>query len=70
VVELQSEELVHRGVRYRVQAMQAHRWRWQVEPPMSVLGLHSEDGELAGTRQDAIKAARHAIDAQTRHFDS
>ena len=68
-----SEEQDHRGIRYRVLSMSLHqgtgrRWKWEVAPPASVQGLWPESGELEGNREDAVRAAKLAIDTQTRHF--
>ena len=70
-----SEEQDHRGIRYRVLATSlgkgpARRWKWEVAPPASVQGLKAESGELEGNREDAVRAAKLAIDSQTRHFSS
>lgn len=64
-----NEEQNHRGIRYRVRALQARRWKWEVEPPAAVLGLKAESGELDGERDDAVRAAKMAIESQTRQFD-
>lgn len=64
-----SDEQSHRGIRYRVRALQPRRWKWDVEPPAAVRGLKAQSGELEGDRDDAIRAARFAIDSQTRQFD-
>jgi hypothetical protein len=66
-----SDEQDHRGIRYRVHALSlgpARRWKWEVAPPVSVQGLRAESGELEGSREDAVRAAKLAIEAQTRHF--
>ncbi len=63
-----NDEHNHRGIRYRVRALQARRWKWEVEPPAGVLGLKAESGELDGDREDAVTAAKTAIEGQTRHF--
>jgi hypothetical protein len=63
-----NDEQSHRGIRYRVRALQARRWKWEVEPPVAVLGLRAESGELDGDRDDAVKAAKLAIESQTRPF--
>lgn len=68
-----SDEQDHRGIRYRVRALSLgrgamRRWKWEVEPPVSVVGLKIESGELKGNREDAVRAAKLAIDTQTRHL--
>jgi hypothetical protein len=67
-----SDEQDHRGIRYRVRALSlnqgARRWKWEVEPPVSVVGLKLESGELEGNREDAVRAAKAAIDTQTRQL--
>jgi hypothetical protein len=66
-----SDEQDHRGIRYRVRALAhgaARRWKWEVEPPVSVVGLRLESGELEGNREDAVRAAKLAIETQTRQL--
>lgn len=63
-----NEDQSHRGIRYRVRSLQARRWKWEVEPPAAVLGLKPESGELDGDRDDAVRAAKMAIESQTRQF--
>ena len=69
-----SDEQDHRGIRYRVHALSldrgpARRWKWEVEPPAAVLGLKPQSGELEGNRDDAVRAAKTAIETQTSQFD-
>ena len=68
-----GDEQDHRGIRYRVHALSlergpARRWKWEVEPPAAVRGLKAQSGELEGNREDAVRAAKLAIDAQTGQF--
>jgi hypothetical protein len=70
--KIMSDEQDHRGIRYRVHALNrgpARRWKWEVEPPVAVRGLKAQSGELEGNRDDAVRAAKLAIDAQTGHFE-
>jgi hypothetical protein len=42
------------------------QWKWEIEPPLSVKGLHPESGIVDGSESDARQAAKKAIDQQTR----
>jgi hypothetical protein len=64
------EEQDHRGIRYRVRVLSTQRWRWEVEPPAGVLGLTFQSGELDGERDDAVRAAKNAIESQTGQFEN
>ncbi len=63
-----SDELNHRGIRFRVRSLQTRRWKWEVEPPAAVRGLSAQSGELEGDRDDAVRAAKLAIETQTSQF--
>ena len=53
-----------RGIHYSITAAGARRWKWTVEPPESVQGLHIASGEVRGQVRDAIVAAYREIDHQ------
>ena len=61
-----NNELIHRGIVYAVTQMPDLQWRWEIEPPLSVKGLHPESGIVGGSENDARQAAKRAIDQQTR----
>ena len=61
-----SNELIHRGIVYSVMQMPDRHWRWEIEPPLCVRGLHPESGVVDGSEGDARQAAKKAIDRQTR----
>jgi hypothetical protein len=63
------EEQDHHGIRYRVHVLGVRRWRWEIEPPSGVLGLRFQCGELEGEPEDAVRAAKHAIESQTGQFE-
>jgi hypothetical protein len=63
------EEQDHRGIRYRVRVLSARRWHWEVAPPFGVLGLRFQCGELEGGHDDAVRAAKNAIERQTGQFE-
>jgi hypothetical protein len=63
------EEQDHHGIRYRVRVLGVRRWRWEVEPPAGVLGLRFQCGELEGEPEDAVRAAKNAIERQTGQFE-
>ena len=63
------EEQDHHGIRYRVRVLGARRWHWEIEPPFSVLGLRFQCGDLEGGHDDAVRAAKNAIERQTRQFE-
>jgi len=54
----------YRGIHYSIKAAGARRWKWTVEPPESVQGLHTASGEVRGQVRDAIVAAYREIDQQ------
>lgn len=54
----------YRGIHYSIKAAGARRWKWTVEPPESVQGLHAASGEVRGQVRDAIVAAYREIDQQ------
>ena len=56
----------HCGVVFSVKPVGVRRWQWAVSPPTCVLGLSEETGEVDGERDDAIRAARKAIETQAR----
>ncbi len=64
------EEQDHRGIRYRVRILGARRWHWEIEPPFGVLGLRFQCGELEGGHEDAVRAAKNAIESQTGQFEN
>jgi len=55
----------YRGIHYSINAAGSRRWKWTVEPPESVQGLHVASGEVRGQVRDAIVAAYREIDQQT-----
>ena len=61
-----NNELIHRGIVYSVIQMPDLQWRWEIDPPLSVKGLHLESGVVDGSEHDARQAAKRAIDQQTR----
>jgi hypothetical protein len=58
-------ETKHRGIGFSVVEFGENRWRWTLHPRM-VPGTLSkiESGELFGKREDAVAAAKKAIDAK------
>ena len=54
----------YRGIHYSIKAAGARRWKWTIEPPESVQGLHVASGEVRGQVRDAIVAAYREIDQQ------
>ncbi len=60
-----GEKLQHRGVVYSIRRLAGQRWRWAVEPPACVVGLKQEQGEVEGSQDEALRAARAAIERQT-----
>ena len=54
----------HHGIAFSVQQAGIGLWKWAIHPPQSVQGLRALSGELAGDRDDAIAAAKRAIEAQ------
>lgn len=61
-----SSEHSHRGIFYTVVQMSDLQWKWEIEPPLCVKGLHAESGIVDGSEPDARQAAKRAIDRQTR----
>jgi hypothetical protein len=59
---------IHRGIGYSLHNLGARRWRWEVSPPASVLGLRFASGEVEGELRDADIAAQSSIEEQTGHF--
>ena len=57
---------IHRGIVYSVIQLPDHQWKWEIDPPQSVKGLHPESGLVDGSESDARLAAKKAIDQQTR----
>jgi hypothetical protein len=58
----------HRGIGYSIRSIGARRWRWEVSPPLSVLGLRPESGEIDGELRDAETAAQFVIEQQTGQY--
>jgi hypothetical protein len=54
----------HRGVAYVVKEIASSLWEWSIFPPDCVKGFMPTSGVTAGTRSNAIEAARREIDAQ------
>jgi hypothetical protein len=54
----------YRGIHYSIKAAGLRRWKWKVEPPESVQGLHAASGEVRGPVRDAVVAAYREIDQQ------
>jgi hypothetical protein len=54
----------HRGVAYAVKVIAPCLWQWSVFPPDCVKGFMPTSGVTAGTRIDAVQAAKREIDAQ------
>ncbi len=54
----------HRGIEYLVQSTGERRWKWEVRPPNAVIGWRHESGELIGSRDDAVAAAKRHIEIQ------
>lgn len=55
----------HRGIRFSIRESEHGVWSWQIQPPDCVIGLRPDDGTVAGDRNDAISAAKKAIEDQT-----
>jgi hypothetical protein len=54
----------YRGVSYSVRETELGRWAWETSPPDCVRELWPLQGVLIGSREDAISAARRAIESQ------
>jgi hypothetical protein len=59
---------IHRGVEYSVRNIGARRWRWEVTPPLCVVGLHCQSGEVDGELRDAETVAQNVIEQQTGQY--
>jgi hypothetical protein len=54
----------YRGIQYSVERVADRRWRWRISPPLCVLGMREEAGEIEGVHIDAVLAAQRAIESQ------
>ena len=54
----------HRGVAYAVKEIAASLWEWSIFPPDCVKGFTPTSGVTAGTRLNAVDAAKREIEAQ------
>lgn len=64
-MENRNPPTVHRGICYSVRKLEGSIWQWEVLPPITaVKGYRRESGKISGGSQDAILAAKKAIDAQ------
>jgi len=59
-----STRELYKGGGFRVFAMSAGRWSWEVKPPLSVRGLHPQCGVTLGKRSTAVDAVKREIDTQ------
>ena len=53
-------------MRYEISKLSNTGWRWEVFTPACVLGLFGQAGVIDGEVADPIRAARSAIEFQTR----
>lgn len=58
----------HRGIAYSIRHLGEQRWKWEIAPPQCIKGLRLQNGEITGECDDAVAAARNAIEIQTRQF--
>jgi len=56
--------LVYRGICYAVRNVGNSVWQWEIYPPEAVIGLRFEAGKVTGESNDAVRAAKQAIDSQ------
>lgn len=59
-----SGKYEYHGIQYSVTPVGTRRWRWEVAPPLCVLGLKAQAGEIEGERDQAVRAAVAAIKNQ------
>jgi hypothetical protein len=59
---------IYRGIFFGVAPIGNRGWTWEINPPLSVLNIRGERGEIEGDARDAIAAARAAIDRQTTQY--
>jgi hypothetical protein len=51
----------YRGIHYSIKAAGSRCWKWTIEPPESVQGLHIASGEVRGQVRYTIVAAYREI---------
>ena len=60
----------YRGVGYSINALGDGQWRWKLHSPKNGPGWNEaapvESGDIVGTRDDAIAAAKNAIDTRPK----
>jgi len=54
----------HNGIIFFVNELEPRLWRWEIAPPLSVLGWESASGQIVGGWSDAVAAAKAEIDRQ------
>jgi hypothetical protein len=54
----------YRGIHYAVRQISRETWKWEVRPPNGIKGLRFTEGEVVGSIEDAISAAKREIAIQ------
>jgi len=58
---------IHRGCRFSISELENAKWRWTLHPEEQANVIKSKlYGEVSGTRDDAIRAAKAAIERQMK----
>ena len=56
---------MHRGIGYSIRNLGHSEWLWEIHPPVqAVKGLELASGKVLGDSNEAIRAAKRAIDLQ------
>ena len=57
-----DDSSTHRGCRFSISELDSAKWRWTLHPEHRDHAPEALYGEVSGTREDAIKAAKAAIE--------
>jgi hypothetical protein len=57
-----DSSITHRGCRFSISELDSAKWRWTLHPELHNHATEALYGEVSGTREDAIKAAKAAIE--------
>jgi hypothetical protein len=57
-----DSSIMHRGCRFSISELDSAKWRWTLHPELRDQTTEALYGEVSGTREDAIKAAKAAIE--------